>query len=255
MPRYGRASVLGGLEAALVFVVLVVPGYLAMGGYRLGRASPPHPQGLAAAARAVTLSAIVLMIVWKLGGQSVYEHAQAGTALTSEEGLTYQVALETLVVPPVVGFGLGELTDLIAAKATSTLGWLELRDGEVLSRRESWLRWALGKIRARLPLDGPTTWDRIWKTLKRDEPFVYVRVITKSGQTVHGTVGRRSWATLSPQPRDLYIEQVLRPVRSPHGAVEFAPTRAGLGMFIVGEEIEFVEWISHEGLKEVRTDG
>jgi Family of unknown function (DUF6338) len=79
------------------------------------------------------------------------------------------------------------------------------------------LRRAVGKVRARLPLDGPSTWDRIWKTLKRDEPFVYIRAITKSGQTVLGTVGRGSWAALSPQPRDLYIEQVLRPVRSPQG--------------------------------------
>ena len=45
----------------------------------------------------------------------------AGTALTSEEGLTYRVALEMLVVPPVAGFLLGELTDLIAAKAASML--------------------------------------------------------------------------------------------------------------------------------------
>jgi hypothetical protein len=45
----------------------------------------------------------------------------AGTALTSEEGLSYRVALEMLVVPPVAGFLLGELTDLIAAKAASML--------------------------------------------------------------------------------------------------------------------------------------
>lgn len=182
-----------------------------------------------------------MMVVWKLGGQSVYDHARAGTALTSEEGLTYRVALGTLVVPPVAGFLLGELTDVIAAKAVSMLGRLEGRGDTVLARRELALRWALRKIGARLPLDGPSTWDRIWKTLKRDEPFVYVRVITKSGQTVLGTVGRGSWAALSPQPRDLYIEQVLRPVRSPQGAVEFASTRAGLGMFIAGEEIELVE--------------
>jgi hypothetical protein len=195
------------------------------------------------------------MVVWKLGGQSVYENARAGTALTSEESLTYRVALEALVVPPVAGFLLGELTDSIAAKAASTLVRLEERGGKALSRREFGLRWALGKVRARLPLDGPSTWDRIWKTLKRDEPFVYIRVITKGGQTVLGTVGRGSWAALSPQPRDLYIEQVLRPVRSPQGAVEFAPTRSGLGMFIAGEEVELVEWISHEGLKEIRADG
>jgi hypothetical protein len=43
VPALRSNDVLGGLEAALVFVVLVVPGYLAMGGYHLGRASPPIP--------------------------------------------------------------------------------------------------------------------------------------------------------------------------------------------------------------------
>lgn len=171
---------LGGLEAALLFVVLVVPGYLAMGGYRLGRASPAHPEGLAAAARAVTVSVIVVMVVWKLGGRSVYDTTRTGTGLTSEESLTYRVGLETLVLPPSAGFLLGELIDFIATKAASMLSRLEERDDEVLSRREVGLRWGLRKIRARLPLDGPSTWDRIWKTLKRDEPFVHVRVMTNA---------------------------------------------------------------------------
>jgi hypothetical protein len=245
----------GGLEAALVFLVLVVPGYLALAGYRLGRASAPHPEGLAAAARAITASAVIVLVAWKLGGRDVYEHTRAGTALTSEEGSTYRLALAFLLVPPFAGFLLGELTDLVAAKVATALGRLETREEGATSRAGRVRRWLLDKIRARIPLDGPTTWDRIWNTLKRDEPFVYVHVLTKNGQSVLGTIGRASRAALSPQPRDLYIEQVLRPVRSPEGAVEFAPTRAGLGMFVAGEAIELVEWISHEGLKETRADG
>lgn len=244
----------GSLEAALVFVVLVVPGYLAVSGYRLGRASTPHPEGLAGAARAVTASAIVVLVAWRVGGRSVYEHALAGTALRSDEDLTYRLALGVLLLPPVAGFLLGELTDLFAGRVTASLGRLEERDEQTLRRRDRALRWVLRKVRARVPLDGPSTWDRIWKTLKRDEAFVYVRVITKSGQSVMGTMGRASWAALSPQPRDLYIERVLRPVRSPEGAVEFAPTRAGRGMFIAGDQIELVEWISNEGLEEVGAD-
>jgi hypothetical protein len=245
----------GSLEAALVFVVLVVPGYLAVSGYRLGRASPPQPEGLAGAARAVTASAIVVLIAWRLGGQSVYEHALAGTALRSDEELTYRLALGVLVVPPATGFLLGELTDVLAGRVTVALGRLEERDEQTLQRRDRPFLWALRKVRARVPLDGPSIWDLIWKTLKRDEPFVYVRVNTTSGQSVMGTMGQASRAALSPQPRDLYIEQVLRPVRSPEGKVEFAPTRAGRGMFIAGEQIELVEWISQEGLKEVGADG
>ena len=245
----------GGLEAALVFVVLVVPGYLALAGYRLGRASTPHPEGLAAAARAITASAVVVLVAWKLGGRDVYEHARRGTALGADEGSTYRLALAILLVPPFAGFLLGDLTDLVAARVARALGELDARDEDALSRRGRVLRLLLSRIRARILPEGPTTWDRIWNTLGREEPFVYVRVVTKNGQSVLGTVGGVSLAAPSPHPRDLYIQRVLRPVRSPEGAVEFAPTRAGLGMFIAGEAIELVEWIAHEGLKEVRANG
>jgi hypothetical protein len=49
----------GTAQAALVFLVAVVPGFLAIGGYRLGRAVPDHPEGLAGTARVITVSAFV----------------------------------------------------------------------------------------------------------------------------------------------------------------------------------------------------
>jgi hypothetical protein len=244
----------GGLEAALVAVVLVVPGYLAIAGYGLGRASAPQPGGLAAAARAITASAVFVLVAWRVGGRSVYENARASTALAGEEGLTFRLAVAGLVIPPIVGFALGQTTDWVAGKVAHALRELDEQE-ETLSAAEKGRRWLLETVRARMPFDGPTTWDRVWKTLQRDEPYLYVRVVTRDGQTVVGTIGRKSRAAVSPQPRDLYIEEVLRPVRNPRGEIEFAPTKAGKGMFVAGEQIAVVEWIGHGGLKEIPRHG
>jgi hypothetical protein len=71
-----------------------------------------------------------------------------------------------------------------------------------------------------------------------------VQVTTKSGQVIVGTMADQSRIALSPQPRDLFIEQVLR--RGEDGV--FYPTAHGLGAFVAGPEIESVEWVSHRGL-------
>jgi hypothetical protein len=73
---------------------------------------------------------------------------------------------------------------------------------------------------------------------------VYVRVTTKSGQEIVGTMTNRSRIALSPQPHDLYIEQILRQGDDGH----YYPTAYGLGAFVSGQEIEALEWASSEGL-------
>jgi hypothetical protein len=57
--------------AAIVFLVIALPGFLADGGYRLGRAVPEHPQGLVAVARVIALSTLIGLIAWKLGGRAL----------------------------------------------------------------------------------------------------------------------------------------------------------------------------------------
>lgn len=53
-----------------------------------------------------------------------------------------------------------------------------------------------------------------------------------------------SRVALSPQPRDLFLEQVLRQADDGN----YYPTAYGLGVFVAGSEIESVEWVSHEGI-------
>jgi hypothetical protein len=231
-------------QAALVFLVVVVPGFVAIAGYRRGRAAPEYPEGLVAAARTITVSAIIALVAWRLGGREVYEHARAGTALRSNESNTFRFAVALLVLPGLAGFVLGELTDWSAQRVARAGDGLPPRssDAEGLSLRMK--RKLLEVLAVRLLHEGPTTWDRAWKHLRRSEPFVYVRIRTKSGEEIIATVADRSRIAVSPQPRDLYVEEILRQAEDGR----YYPTAHGLGAFVMGSEIESVEWVSHKGL-------
>jgi len=238
----------GSAEAAIVFLVVVVPGFLYLGGYRLGRPVPEQSEGIATVAKVIAISSVIAVIGWKLGGRDLYDDARAGTALTTDEGDTWRFVIAGLVMPAIVGFLAGELVDVAARRV-----------GEAQDRR----RWAaagseaayppgasrirdklLDVLSARLLHEGPTTWDRTWRQIRRSEPYVYVRVRTRSGQEVIGTMTDRSRVALTPQPRDLYIDQVLRLAADGN----YYPTAYGLGAFVAGSEIEIVEWVSKEGL-------
>lgn len=233
-------------EAAIVFLVVVVPGFLAMSGYRAGRAVPEHPQGLVATARVFTTSTIIAVAAWRVGGQELYNDARRGTALTTHEGHTYLLAIGLLVAPPVIGYVLGQCVDVAARRALNARDNLCRAPGPD-EKPERWgrrlRRGLLMAVSARLLHEGPTTWDRTWKQIRRTQPYVFVRVTTKSGQEIIGTVADASRIALSPQPRDLYLEQVWRP-----GAdAKLYPTAFGLGAFVSGTEIEAVEWVSQQG--------
>lgn len=236
----------GTAQAAFVFLLVIVPGFLALAGYRLGRAVPEHPEGLVATARVITISAVIAVIAWKLGGNDLYDRVQAGTALTTHEPQTYRFAVALLVIPGIVGFVLAQFVDALTARV-----WVarhRLPTPPPAGHRESlvlrtWRRCLTG-LSARLLHDGPTTWDRTWKQIRRTEPYVFVRVTTKGGREIVGTVAASSRIAVSPQPRDLYIEQVLR--QADNG--NYYPTRHGIGAFVAGAEIETVEWVSEKGV-------
>jgi hypothetical protein len=243
-------------QAAFVFLVLFVPGFLYMGGYRLGRAVPEQRDGIGTIAKVIAISAIIAVIGWKLGGRDLYDDAQAATALTSDEGDTWRFTIAALVIPGLLGFTAGELVDAAARRvgqAQDRRRHAELAEDEPPKK----LRWrkrasnkALDVMSARLLHEGPSTWDRAWRHLRRTEDYVYVRVVTKGGREIIGTMTDRSRIALSPQPRDLYIEQVLRPATDGN----YYPTAYGLGAFVAGSEIETVEWVSPKGLLTVTTE-
>lgn len=235
-------------EAAIVFLVVVVPGFLYLGGYRQGRAVSEHREGITTVAKVIAISAVIAVFAWKLGGRDLYDDAQGGTALTTDEGDTWRFLLAVLVLPALVGFIAGELVDAAARR----VGDAQDRRREAAAtnaqpdahRAMRIQHKILDLLSARLLHEGPTTWDRAWRHLRRTEPYVFVRVITKSGQEIVGAMTDRSRVALAPQPRDIYINEVLR--QGQDG--KYYPTAYGLGAFVAGTEIESVEWASQEGL-------
>lgn len=234
-------------QTIILFVVVIVPGFLAMTGFRAGRAVPEHPEGLITTARVIAISVVITVVAWRLGGRALYEDARAGTALTSHENDTYRFVIALLVIPSIAGFVFAQAVDLLASRV-----WRERErlppppstDDPKEPRRVRLRRWVLVSLSGRLLHDGPTTWDRTWKQIRRGQPYVYARIMTKGGREIVGLAAETSRVAVSPQPHDLYIEQVLRE----RDDGKFYPTAYGLGAFIAGDEIESVEWVSYEGV-------
>lgn len=198
-------------------------------------------------AKVIAISGVVAVFAWKLGGHEVYDNAVAGTALTEDENTTWQFFIALLVIPGVLGFVAGEIVDQAARRISDAQerrrpSGSEAEPPNGLATR-TW-NGMLETISARLLPDGPTTWDRTWRHLQRTQAYVYVRVTTKNGREIVGTIADRSRIALSPQARDLYIEQALLP--TPDG--RYYPTTHGLGAFVSGSELESVEWVSAEGM-------
>jgi hypothetical protein len=233
-------------QAAIVFLIIVLPGFLAQEGYRAGRAVLEHPQGLAAVARVIAISTAIALVGWKLGGRTVYINARHGTALTIHEADTWRFAVALVVVPPLLGCIAGQTIDVCARLLGAVLDRLPPPPDAPTteSRRQRARRSTLKAISAGLLHEGPTPWDRTWRRLQRTEPFTYARIVTTSGREIVGLVADGSRVAFSPQPRDLYIEEVLRQDKDGH----YYPTAYGLGAFIAGDEIESVEWTSHEAM-------
>lgn len=198
-------------QAAIVFLVIVLPGFLALSGYRSGRAVPEHPQGLVAVARMIAISTVIVLVAWKLGGRTVYDYAREGSALTLHETYTWRFAALLLVIPGLLGYVAGQTVDACARTLGSAVDRLQpLPDAttEPFVRRTR--RRLLKTLNGRLLHEGPTTWDRTWRRLRRTEPYAYARIMTTGGREIVGRVADGSRVALSPQPRDLYLEEVLR---------------------------------------------
>jgi len=210
---------------------------------------PEHPQGLVAVARVIAVSMVIVLVAWKIGGRAVYNYAQGGTALTLHEADTWQFALMLVVAPFLSGYIAGQVVDACAGVLAGAIDRLPPPDTttERLARRAR--RGLLKALDGRLLHEGPTTWDRTWRRLRRTEPYVCARIVTTGGREIVGLVADRSRVALSPQPPDLYLEEVLRQAED-H---KYYPTAYGLGAFISGDSIESVEWLSSDTV--FRTDG
>lgn len=142
-------------EAALVFLVLFIPGYLYLAGYRMGRAVVEHREGIATVAKVIAISAVIAVVAWKLGGRELYDQARRGSPLTEDEPETWRFAVAILAIPGLLGFVAGEIVDGAARRLGEAR---ERRPDPIASRFSRVVDKGLAVLSARLLHEGPTTW-------------------------------------------------------------------------------------------------
>lgn len=229
-----------------MFALLVVPGFLFVRGFFRGRSRADHEQTLYVLAEAVVASLLILAVTFPVGGDSVLARLDAGVPLSDHPTQTYWFLVALLLVPFPTGIVVGGALDALIAALSRRRSRLTATGEAQRSWRGRLEAWLLRALEARELLRGASTWDRVWSDVNATEDYVWVRVKTKSGSDVTGRVGKRSRVALSPQPRDLFIEQVYR-ARDPTAAYsDMLPVDGSRGIFVSGTDIESVEFRGHE---------
>jgi Family of unknown function (DUF6338) len=223
-----------GLEAAIVFALLIAPGFLMVRGYGHRRYRTVPERDIYAVAEAVVASAIWVALVWLLlllFGDPVRDWGliPLDTETLEEHRLQALVlTLAVIVLPYGVGAAFAAIVDSLERESTLFFG---------LGRRLGFLR-------------NPTAWDRAWLAFDREGPGE-VRVRLKDGSLVRGSWGRGAQADLSPSPTHhlLLAQGYLEEAGPSRSSVEpETATSADVviradgreGVFIQGEEISAV---------------
>lgn len=233
------------VQAAVVFSVIIVPGFLFVRGFGRGRPRVGPQQPLYVLTQAVVASLVLLAIAWWPGGRTVVRWVSDGTAITRHRDGTYAFFVALIVVPFPLGLLAGGAAEWLLTRvlnARDRLAAAQAADPKTHRLRRSGAAWLLQAIESRELLEGAATWDRTWRQLQRRAKYLYVRVRTTSGYEATGEVGDDSRVALSPQDHDLYIEQVYRPVDAADPGGRMVPVEGGLGIFISGPAIETLEF-------------
>lgn len=175
------------VEAAFVFSLLIVPGFLLRRGYVRGRTHAVPPLNLYALAEAVVASLLLLALVWYPFDLPVFiRRANAGTVVApANEDQTFLLFALMLSVPWLVGWVAGTAVEAITERPAG-------RSYQLLE-----------KLRM---LGPPSLWDAVWPKM-RQTGRVWAVVRTKDGREIVGIFAGGSKAALSPLPHEIYLEQ------------------------------------------------
>jgi hypothetical protein len=213
------------VEAALVFALLISPGFMLIQGYRRGRTYTVPDRDLYVLAQAIVASLGWLTLVWALlllvgdpvKSWGLFPHRS--TLLERHRGGFALLVLGVEFVP----FILGSLAGT-AVNALQGVGWARTR-----------LLWT-GLF------EPPTAWDQAWsEAAARAEGsglgWITLSVRLKSGTVVEGRYGARSRADLSPRPdHQVYLETAYGLDDSQTPATRLGDGTIG-GVFIDASEI------------------
>jgi hypothetical protein len=196
----------GSLEAALVFALLIVPGYQIVRGYAVARGADAPPKDLYVLAQTIVASLVWLVLTWVvvedllrwISDDAVGEHTLAA----------YAIAPLVVGVPYAVG-----------------------RIGGLVARRAAPRRDLLGALLRAIGL-GPreTAWELAWAPFA-ERPGGVVTLALDDGNTIAGQFGVRSFVAAPPATPAVYLERAYE-LRGDGSVVTYAG-----GVYVDGSRI------------------
>lgn len=189
---------LGTIEALGVFLLAIVPGFLALRVYGLGQPPLRVRGALSELGAAVLTSAVGWTFLYLWRGRDLLPIVLGEEGKTTAERLDAFAELAALSVA--IGLGLGAAArigaSVLRATGVSVLATLDKRAGsQAVAGRSSWRqrveRWLAREIRAR---SRPGyAWDRLLSRLASRGDRVVCQVRRKSGHEVVGVLARGGW--------------------------------------------------------------
>jgi hypothetical protein len=229
--------VIGTIEALGVFLLAILPGFLALRIYGFGK-PPLRLRGtLGELGATVFTSAIGWTILYLWRGKELLVIVFDEEGNTVSERLDAFAELTALSVLVGVAFGMvlrfgGATIHAVAVKISVSLETKEAghRGPQELARRRRLERWVARQIRARsLPA---AAWDRLLTRLVNRGERVVCRVKTRSGEEVLGVLARAGYFDWEADGRGVLFDKEV--IRGPNG---LEPVHRSRGLFVPGDEI------------------
>jgi hypothetical protein len=227
-------------QALLIVVFAIVPGFVGIRGFSRRRYRTEPDRDLYAIAGSLVVSAIWIGVVWLVlleKGDPLHDWGlipYRPKVLEEHERELVYLALGVICLPYPLGSLLAIVLDLLEKVRWDWL-WKALR-------------WT-GFFRP------PTAWDRAWLQFTREHGAGEVILRMSDGSFVVGAYGRRSQADLSPNARQLFLEQGyafrLGPGEDFNGDHNAAPPGEVLGegtagVYLRSEEVQAVFFLDPE---------
>lgn len=213
------------LETAVLFVLLIAPGYLCVAGFNQLSSDSATRLNASHLAQAVPASIVVLAIGWCPFGESLIGR------LGNDESLAHSVQdLGTwllLLGLFALGFCVGGIFGFFVRWALGTTVHRGTGIRALVGRGAAKVFDVLGFYRP------STMWEEAALSLASARQSL-IKVQLQDGSSIYGPFAANSRMTLAPRPRGLYLEQAF--IESNGGNLEEAPS----GAFIMGDQVKAI---------------
>jgi hypothetical protein len=222
--------VIGTIEALGVFLLAILPGFIALRVYGWGKPPLQHRGALGELGVTVVASgaAWVLLYLWR--GQTLLPVVLGDPRRTAAERLDAFAELAGLSL--LLGFALGAISKVV---------WSAIRRVLLRARSQEQHGALLSALRSRALPDA--AWDQLLTRLSNRQEPVICRVTTRSGGTVLGVFADTGLADWEAEGRGLLLEPEV--VRDDAG--QLRPLPASRGVFVPGDEISVLSVIAFPG--------